>query len=298
MQTNNKTLKIIKIGGSCITRKNQNRTLHSENIGKLSHLFAQMHKQQDCHLIIIHGAGSFGHFEAKEYQLGATMQPSILGMSKCRSAVQFLHAHLLQAFVNDGQVPIVGISPHDLFFKNSTGELQCSNAELIQHYVCSMNIVPMLHGDVIRDTQCTCSILSGDTIMTWLCALEWPMFAHVQPIFITDVDGVYTEWPPLHGEFDLIRQIHVHKESMQVQHFDMWQCANETSATTIQMTQAEHDVTGGLQAKIEACTKVLQVQSKVHGVYILPCGHKETEALLVHDKELTSVGTCVKRLIK
>jgi len=56
---------IIKLGGSVITDKTKENTFKKDLMDKL----AEKIKTADKELILIHGAGSFGHILAKKYDL-------------------------------------------------------------------------------------------------------------------------------------------------------------------------------------------------------------------------------------
>ncbi|CAF1477600.1 unnamed protein product, partial [Didymodactylos carnosus] len=57
--------RIIKIGGAAISDKTQFETLLPDNLKQICQLLKQNYKN----LILIHGAGSFGHHQAKENDL-------------------------------------------------------------------------------------------------------------------------------------------------------------------------------------------------------------------------------------
>merc|ERR1712070_917314 len=59
---------IVKLGGSAITVKSQRHQLESTALHATA---AQIHNaiEQGIDVILIHGAGSFGHFEAKEFSI-------------------------------------------------------------------------------------------------------------------------------------------------------------------------------------------------------------------------------------
>ena len=58
---------LLKLGGSLITDKNQNATLRPDVLARLaSEIYAAL-EQKPQPLLIGHGSGSFGHFEAKTH---------------------------------------------------------------------------------------------------------------------------------------------------------------------------------------------------------------------------------------
>lgn len=53
---------VVKFGGSCLTHKGQFETFNEEGLAAAVNCVVQAH-QSFQHVIVIHGAGSFGHFQ-------------------------------------------------------------------------------------------------------------------------------------------------------------------------------------------------------------------------------------------
>ncbi len=100
---------IIKIGGSVITDKTKEYTFKTETMDKLAENIKKANKQ----IIIVHGAGSFGHILAKEYELnqGYKRLEQIKGFSLTHEKVQELNSLVLQS-LQKNDIPAVSISPH------------------------------------------------------------------------------------------------------------------------------------------------------------------------------------------
>ena len=63
---------ILKLGGSVITCKGAVKpTLNQENLARISQEIAHSRVKE---LLIIHGAGSYGHPQAHHYQMGAPLE--------------------------------------------------------------------------------------------------------------------------------------------------------------------------------------------------------------------------------
>ncbi|MEO1290635.1 MAG: uridylate kinase, partial [Chloroflexota bacterium] len=58
---------MIKLGGSLITDKTQEATLRPDVLARIADEIAQIYNSHDLRLIVGHGSGSFGHFEAKRH---------------------------------------------------------------------------------------------------------------------------------------------------------------------------------------------------------------------------------------
>lgn len=129
----------------------------------------------------MHGAGSFGHFEASQYGITKpdTPQHTLLeGFARTRRSVTRLN-HLVVSALIDAGIPAVGLSPFGSCF-SIQGQLQLTEqhspgwqqgyVDAVQATLCS-GLVPVLHGDGIleaagpqgryRDGHITPTILSG-----------------------------------------------------------------------------------------------------------------------------------------
>lgn len=99
--------------------------------------------------VVVHGAGSFGHFEASQYGITKpnTPQQTLLeGFAKTRRSVTRLN-HLVVSALIDAGIPAVGVSPF--------GSCYCHNGALHpdwqQGYV-----------DAVQATLCRCVVVCVD----------------------------------------------------------------------------------------------------------------------------------------
>lgn len=56
---------IIKLGGSAITAKSQLETLKAGVLQHICHSIRQLHEAVPGGIVLVHGAGSFGHFQVR-----------------------------------------------------------------------------------------------------------------------------------------------------------------------------------------------------------------------------------------
>ena len=84
---------LMKFGGGLITTKSEMKTIDEEAITKLSGLIKQL-LDLGNRVTIVHGAGSFGHLKAKEWQIAGGAKHSILLEQK--QAVQSIRADMLE----------------------------------------------------------------------------------------------------------------------------------------------------------------------------------------------------------
>ena len=214
---------VVKVGGSSITKKNEKETLDKEQIqwfadtlaSSISDYFKALstNKNQStdqCEpkstaFVVIHGAGSFGHHQAKEHGLSGQKIPSeqneeidstsrrfqMEGIAKTRLSVQKLNRILVESLITAG-INAVGISPcfaAPLMRADGSSEAAARELRSVVESSLVAGIVPVLHGDACLYGAYTAGILSGDTLFQILG------IGATRGVFLTDVNGVYTADP-------------------------------------------------------------------------------------------------------
>lgn len=163
MSTNSfggQNITILKIGGSVITDKNadENFAKHDE-IDRISKEISEF----DGRLVIVHGAGSFGHPQAKKYQI--TDKFDAKGSIITHKSVNLLNQLFIDSLI-DNNVNAVSVHPmNNTISKN--GRIQDMFLDNL-YYMLDNKIVPVLHGDVVMDKNTGTSIISGDQIVPYL----------------------------------------------------------------------------------------------------------------------------------
>lgn len=251
-------IRIIKMGGAAFTDKSSRETLHDSFPLLLSTLCSslklveeekeQMREEGGVGTILIHGAGSFGHFDAKKYclQQGIAKEYSQEGIALTRRSVTKLNGIFINKLVESG-LPAVGVSPF--------GSWETTNGQVTKHnisdlsFMLSNGLIPVLHGDVVMDREKGCTILSGDTIAETISAILRPKFV----VFITDVAGVY-DIPPHLADAKLLRNLSVPKKGK----------AENPGDAPVTSGGHEHDVTGGMTQKLWSAKEISSLGITVH----------------------------------
>ena len=164
----------VKLGGAAITNKQQERCFRTQVTQRLAEELATT----DEPLLIVHGAGSFGHPQAKRYCLHLGWVPQL----NQREGIAFTHATvrelncLVLAALHRAGIPGVAIPPFPTLDKAYVDHIK---------QVIDIGLIPVTFGDVLIDGQP--SIVSGDELMY---QLSLPLQAK-QAIFVTNVDGIY-----------------------------------------------------------------------------------------------------------
>lgn len=247
----NNNVILIKVGGSSITDKAKKETLNPTALEWLSETLssAMTASSSSASFVLVHGAGSFGHFTAKEFGLSGQSEPPsanhtvgnqtrlMEGLAKTRLSVQTLNQQVVQSFIEHG-IPAVGISP--CF---GIPQLQAHGRDRLHDLVAIVNdciiagLVPVIHGDACLWGARGAGILGGDTIMETLGTSGVARKA----IFLTDVEGIFTADPRIDPKAQLLRAVDIDSES------GMVLTSLEASGSS-----HSHDVTGGLEVRLLA----------------------------------------------
>lgn len=244
---------IVKLGGSALTHK---RILETVNDNVLKQVAAQLAEAKDSR-IIVHGAGSFGHFQAKQYQIhqGDSHPEFAKGFAETRLSVTKLN-HILVTELNKHGIPAIGIPP----FPTTTlsmGELESIDMKPFEHAL-DLGLTPVTHGDAVFDTQRGSSIVSGDPIVARLAEIYKPK----RVIFMMDVLGVLRA-PP--GE----NSTHENESSQAAELIRLIEASAEGSFKLPKTAKLAHDVTEGIHAKIRYA---LDIASNGIPVYMVQAG--------------------------
>ncbi len=157
-------MKILKIGGSIITDKNQPMTARTEEIERVAEEIAAY----PCDLILVHGAGSFGHMPAKKYGLPENFSRE--GVRVTHQSVVMLNDMVIEALTEAGADPIPVHPLSCITLKD--GRINSFALAPVKEMVRD-GFLPVLHGDVAMDVSRKAGIISGDQIVPYLaCVLE------------------------------------------------------------------------------------------------------------------------------
>lgn len=153
---------VLKVGGSAVTDKNAaSGSAKTDEMERIAEEIAGFSGK----LILVHGAGSFGHVYAKEYGLDTGYNEE--GFLKTHDSVRALNEMIVQTLRKAG-ISAVPLNPLS-FSLCEDGRLTFlytdQIAEMLKH-----DLVPVLHGDVCMDTKRGACILSGDQSLPYVAA--------------------------------------------------------------------------------------------------------------------------------
>ena len=103
---------ILKLGGSVITTKSKPQTLNIRAIKNI----AQIIREFDKPIIIVHGAGSFGHYFAKRFRISNKPTTSIKAIIQIRESMIKLNSSVIEIF-NKYKINTLAFSPISMYNK-------------------------------------------------------------------------------------------------------------------------------------------------------------------------------------
>ncbi len=242
---------LIKFGGSVISDKKSYKNFREDVVRKIVKVLPKKE------LIIVHGAGSFGHILADEYHItGGFEEWKRIGFAKIERDMLELNTMLVNLFVEE-EVPVVSMPPHAFMIMGESYDLK------IFDYLIRYGFVPLSYGDAVFDKNKGVNIYSGDLLMLELAKRYKPE----KTIFLTDVDGIYTK-PPEEKGAKIIKKF----------------SRSENAETAISVT----DVTGGMDLKID----VMRKMAKYSKVYVVNGFYPERIVDILNNRDF--VGTVVE----
>lgn len=221
-------LVVVKLGGSVITRKREVERVRPKVLARLAREVAST---RDRPIILLHGAGSFGHPGARRFGLARAPLPGeshgerIRGAAIVATEVRRLHLAVLRELVRGGSSPAsVPMATHA---RNREGKLVGLDSAPVAEAL-ERGLLPVSFGDVVPDDAWGASILSADTIALSL-ASALPVG---RVVFVSDVPGILEGLP--------VRRRAIVAE------------VTESVLEGLRPTTAAADVTGGIRGKATA----------------------------------------------
>ena len=228
---------IIKFGGSLITDKSKLCTPNIDAIEKIPILVKKLNNLGKK-VIVVHGAGSYGHIKAKKWRLSEGFIPELndqrSGLNEVREDMKNLN-NLIVTSMRDNSIDVSAYRPHE----NGKGiGIKYKFSDNFDEIINS-NKTPVVYGDVV-ESNCGSNfgILSGDDI----CEILTHNYGPKHVIFAIDgADGILED--PNSDNSIVIKQYVI--------------------GTKINTIDVENDVTGGMELKIIRASNCLKLGSKV-----------------------------------
>ena len=250
-------LVVIKLGGSALTDKTRIYTPRVHTIRQAAKEIAEICRTYS--VILIHGAGSFGHIPVRKYRLehGLSDLKQLRGLATTKTKLLEWEAILDEEFLKH-EVPIVPIFPSD-FVVTRNGRIFSAELKPLQKWL-GMGCVPIVGGDIVPDSELGFSVLSGDQLAAYLAV----KLKAKRLVFAADVDGVFDVDPKVNPQAKLLRELSGSSASRLI--------PKATSRTA-------SDVTGGMAGKVREALVVSRAQIPVYFVNLTKSGRLRRAAL-------------------
>jgi isopentenyl phosphate kinase len=261
---------VIKFGGGLITDKSMMCTPNHAVIDSLVNVVRDC-LEDNLRVIVVHGAGSFGHLRSKHWKLNHGYLPDydFLSQDDCKSqqhAVSLVRKEMLtlnkivlDAFSKRG-IATTKLPPHE-WARNTGSNFDGNITKLFNNN----KSVEITFGDIVDCDEGVFGILSGDDLVVRICQ-DIPNVKRL--IFaVKGVDGILKRPPELADESDLIEH---------------WSPSTEYSG----VHNSEIDVTGGIGLKAIRGSEVA-----ASGVDVFIINGEEPQRLLDACKGISTRGT-------
>jgi isopentenyl phosphate kinase len=245
-------LVFVKLGGSAITDKEQVATPRLDVIERLAgEIKAAVASRPGLQVLLGHGSGSFGHVVGAKYRLRDGIaadagRASWWGYVETGAAAARLNRIVIDILIRVG-LPVVPVSP--------SASARCQDGRLLSMACYSIaqalrhGLVPVVHGDVAFDESQGCTIMSTESVFSYLV----DKFGPSRMILVGKVDGVFERDPTMYPDAQHIARL-----------------------TPARFAQVEAglgdshgvDVTGGMLSKVRQMMALVETQ-RIHRVHLI-----------------------------
>ena len=263
---NNNSIDIIKLGGAVITDKTEYKKIKLIELRKICQQIGEW--GNPC--IIVHGAGSYGHFKAKEYNITSGFKESsqIQGLMQIRKDMCELSSIVVEELTKANLMP-VNFQTSSLIYlekENLEYEYFLNPIQEAMH----LGLIPVLSGDIVFVKDEGFNIISGDALINILTN----NFQVNRVIFITDVDGLLAMNPETNQKEYLLNASVEDLKSL---------------SFTSDISEEIIDVTGSMKGKVDS---ILSILKSVNEIIIV--NGQENKRVLDALKERDVVCTRIK----
>ncbi len=179
-------MQLLKLGGSAITMKQDYMKANDASIAALAKAIAKAWVSGVREIMIVHGAGSFGHALVLKYGInnGVRTMEQQKGCRKTQEACAYLSSLVVNALARQG-VPAVSIAPHSLIVSKNRRIATFEEAPVLE--CLAEGKLPVLYGDMVMDSKLGFSVCSGDQIISYLA--KWAD----RVVLASNVDGIFAD---------------------------------------------------------------------------------------------------------
>jgi len=216
---------VIKLGGSVITDK---RLAFKADLRSMHRIARELARVRD-RLILLNGAGSFGHIPVKRFGLDEGFSREKTSRF-ARTKLQLLRLQeMLVSILCSHGIPVVPFTPSSFMIARS-GRLCRAELGPIREFS-ELGLVPLFGGDLVPDLEQGWRVVSADQMAAWIA----PRIGASMIIYGTDVDGLYSSDPKTCKDAELLETI---------------SCSEIRKIAGSALGSRMPDVTAGMQGKL------------------------------------------------
>lgn len=178
---------LIKLGGSLITDKRQAKVFRRDAVRGIADQLALLRDQQPGRRLVLgHGSGSFGHFEARKHNTihGVRTAAERLGLAHVGAVATELSQLILAELIAAG-LPALRFQPSS-FLATQAGRIHDLAIGPLA-LALEQNLIPLVHGDIAIDRTMGGTIVSTEAIFSALAG-RLPVES---VLLLGDVEGVF-----------------------------------------------------------------------------------------------------------
>ncbi len=196
---------LLKIGGSVCTEKSRNSfKVRTGAVRKIAKEIVDARKQKDFRLILVNGAGPFGHTNVSDYDInhGLKSPRDFEGFCKTICDCGYLNWKVSDVLRNAGlhSIPY----PSSSVIVQAGKRITSFHMDVIKRlWDSDPGIIPVMNGTMVPDIEMKGSVVSGDAVLGHLAS----RFGINLMIFATDVDGIFTSDPNKNSDASLIEYV-------------------------------------------------------------------------------------------
>ena len=188
---------LIKLGGSLVTDKLEPKSFRRATVKQISlQLIGLRASQPERRIVVGHGSGSFGHFEARKYNTiqGVRTTEDRMGFARVGAVASELSQLILAEFLAAG-LPALRFQPSAMQVARNQALVRLETRPLI--LALEQQLIPVVCGDVTLDEELGGTIISTETLFARLVA---PLGVE-NIILLGEVDGVLDHAGPRHPAY-------------------------------------------------------------------------------------------------
>jgi isopentenyl phosphate kinase len=229
-------LVFLKLGGSLITDKDSPHSARHECIARIAQEIALgLRANPGMTLLIGHGSGSFGHFAARQYctRDGVSTPDQWRGFAAVWREAKALNTLVLETLADAG-LPVVGFSPFSQALTASHKIVAWDTTQI--QLAIKNNLLPLVYGDVVFDTEIGGTILSTEEQFEYLAGQLLP-----SRILLAGIEsGIWKDFPQ---RVEIIHHITP---------------ANVSEVRNHLAASESPDVTGGMRSKVDGMLNLVR----------------------------------------